>query len=98
MEGYVVAFAVFYERGFSVPSHWFLRSLLQYYGLELHNLTPSVILHIVTFVTLLEAFTGIDPHFDLWNHFLRVRLPTSFASGSHSAGWCGHSCQVWACR
>jgi hypothetical protein len=31
--GYVMACAAFYERGFDVPSHWFLRSLLQYYGL-----------------------------------------------------------------
>jgi hypothetical protein len=28
VEGYVVAFTVFYERGFNVPSHRFLHSLL----------------------------------------------------------------------
>jgi hypothetical protein len=50
-KGYVVAFTVFYERGFNVPSHRFLHLLLQYYGLELHNLTPGI-LHIATFVTL----------------------------------------------
>jgi hypothetical protein len=38
-EGYVVAFMAFYERGFGVPSHQFLSSLLQHYCLELHNLT-----------------------------------------------------------
>jgi hypothetical protein len=27
-EGYVLAFTVFYERGFSVPSHQFLHSLM----------------------------------------------------------------------
>jgi hypothetical protein len=32
--GYVVACAAFYERGFSVPSHQFLRSLLQFYDLK----------------------------------------------------------------
>jgi hypothetical protein len=31
--GYVVAYAAFYERGFDVPSHRFLHSLLQFYGL-----------------------------------------------------------------
>jgi hypothetical protein len=61
----VVAFAAFYERGFGVPSHRFLHSLLQCYILELHHLTPSGILHIVAFVTLCEAYMGIDPHFDL---------------------------------
>jgi hypothetical protein len=40
-EGYMVCFVAFYEREFGMPSHWFLRSLLQYYGLELDHLTPS---------------------------------------------------------
>jgi hypothetical protein len=57
----VVAFVAIYKRGFGVPSHRFLRSLLQYYGLELHNLTPSGILHITAFVTMCEAFMGMDP-------------------------------------
>jgi hypothetical protein len=51
-EGYVVAFLVFYEWAFNVSSHQFLCSLLQYYGLELHNLTSLGILHITTFVTM----------------------------------------------
>jgi hypothetical protein len=45
-EGYVVSFVAFYERGFGTPSHQFLHSLLWYYGLELHSLTPSGVLHI----------------------------------------------------
>jgi hypothetical protein len=39
VEGYVVSFMAFYERGFGVPSHQFLHSPLQHYRLELHNLT-----------------------------------------------------------
>jgi hypothetical protein len=58
-EGYVVALVAFDEQVFDVLSHQFLRSLLQYYGLELHNLTPSRILHITAFMTLCEAFMGI---------------------------------------
>jgi hypothetical protein len=69
-----VACATFYERGFSVPSHPFLYSLLQFYGLELHHLTLSRILHIAAFVTLCEAYMGIEPHFNLWNYFFHVRL------------------------
>jgi hypothetical protein len=26
------------------------------------------------FVTLCESYMGIEPHFDLWNYFLRARL------------------------
>jgi hypothetical protein len=72
--GYVGACTTFYEQRFGVPSHQFLRSLLQFYVLELHHQTPSGILHIVTFMTLCEAFMGIEPHFHLWNYFFRARL------------------------
>jgi hypothetical protein len=64
-EGYVVSFMAFYEWGFSMPLHWFLYSLLQHYDLEVHHLTPSRVLHIVAFVTLCEAYLGIDPELDL---------------------------------
>jgi hypothetical protein len=50
--GYIMACATFYERGFVVPSYQFLRLLLQFYGMELHHLTPLGILHIVAFVNL----------------------------------------------
>jgi hypothetical protein len=67
--GYVVACTVFYERGFDVPPHRILQSLLRSYGLELHHLTPSGILHMATFVTLCEAYIRIEPHFNLWSYF-----------------------------
>jgi hypothetical protein len=65
VQGYVVASVAFYGQGFSAPSHQLLCSLLQHYNLELYNLTLSGILHIVVFVTLCEAYMGIDPHFNL---------------------------------
>ena len=34
-EGYVVSFAHFHERGFAIPTHKFLRGLLDYYKVEL---------------------------------------------------------------
>jgi hypothetical protein len=74
-EGYVVSFMAFYERWFGMPSHYFLCSLLQYYDLELHHLNPSGVLHIAAFITLCEAYLGVDPKFDLWNYFFRVRRP-----------------------
>jgi hypothetical protein len=57
-----------------VNSHRFFHLLLQFYGLELHHLTPSGILHIAAFVTQCEAYMGIEPHFDLWNYFFHVWL------------------------
>jgi CxxC motif-containing protein (DUF1111 family) len=72
--GYIVTCVAFYERGFSVPSHRFLHSRLQFYGLELHHLTPSRIFHIAAFVTMCEAYMGIELHCNLWNYFFRAQL------------------------
>jgi hypothetical protein len=74
VEGYMVSFVAFYERGFGTPSHRFLRLLLQYYGIELPNLTPSGVLHIATFMTLCDAYLGVDPEFNLWNYFFHAQL------------------------
>jgi hypothetical protein len=72
--GYVVECSVFYERGFGAPPHRFLYLLLQFYGFELHHFTPLGNLHIAAFITLCEAYMGIEPHFNLWNYFFRVWL------------------------
>jgi hypothetical protein len=72
-ERYVVSFVAFYERGFGTPLHRFLHSLLRYYGLRLHHLTPSGVLHIAALMTLGEAYLGIDPELDLWKYFFRVQ-------------------------
>jgi hypothetical protein len=71
---YVMACAAFYEWGFGAPSHRLLCSLLLFFSLELHHLTTSGILHMVAFVTLCEAYMGVEPHFNLWNYFFRTRL------------------------
>jgi hypothetical protein len=75
VEVYVASFMAFYERGFGMPPQPFLRSLLLYYGLKLHHLTPSRVLYIAVFVTLCEAHLGVDPDLDLWKYFFRVRHP-----------------------
>jgi hypothetical protein len=62
----------FYERGFSIPPHRFLCSLLWHFDLELHHLTPFGVLHIAAFVTLCEGYLGIDPELDLWKYFFHV--------------------------
>jgi hypothetical protein len=37
-------------------------------------LTPLEILYIAAFVTLCEAYMGIEPHFNLWNYFFHMQL------------------------
>jgi hypothetical protein len=61
VRGYVVACVAFYEQGFGAPLHQFLRSLMLSYGLG--------ILHMMAFMTLCEAFIGIESHFNLWSYF-----------------------------
>jgi hypothetical protein len=47
-------------------------SLLWSDNMELHHLTPLGILHMVAFLTLCEAYIGMEPHFNLWNYFFRA--------------------------
>jgi hypothetical protein len=35
-------------------------------------LAPSGILHMAAFVTLCEAYMGIEPYFNLWNYFFHT--------------------------
>jgi hypothetical protein len=72
VKGYVIVCAAFYEWGFGVTSHLCLHYQLWSYGLELHHLTPSRILHMVAFVTLCEAYIGIETPLNLCNHFFRL--------------------------
>ena len=57
-----VCFQAFFDRGFALQIHHFIRGLLYSYRLQMHNLTPNGILHIACFITLCEAFLGIYPH------------------------------------
>jgi hypothetical protein len=68
-------YVVFYEQGFDMPLHQFLRSPLWYYDLELHHLTPSGVLHIAAFVTLCVSYLGINFELDLWKYLFRVWCP-----------------------
>jgi hypothetical protein len=72
--GYVVSFIPFHERGFGVPASRFMRALLHYYGVELHNFNPNSIAQAAIFAAVYEGFLGIDPHWDLWTHLFFVEL------------------------
>jgi hypothetical protein len=70
--GFRVMFLAFLLRGFSLPVHEFLRGLLFVYGVQLYQLMPNSLLHIACFITLCEAFLGIDPHWILWKYLFRL--------------------------
>jgi hypothetical protein len=54
--------------------------------LELQQLTPLGILHMASFMTLCEAYTGIEHHFDLWSYFFRARLQKGLDSKMAALG------------
>jgi hypothetical protein len=56
--GYVVSFIPFHERGFGVPASCFMRALLHYYGVELHNFNPNSIAQVTIFMAVCEGFFG----------------------------------------
>ncbi|KAK1610431.1 hypothetical protein QYE76_034104 [Lolium multiflorum] len=72
-KGFTVMFVAFLFRGLSLPAHEFLRSLLFFYGIQLWQLTPNSILHLSIFITVCEAFLGIDPHWGLWRKIFYVK-------------------------
>jgi hypothetical protein len=86
VEGIIVVCAAIYERRFGLSSHQFLISLLWSYCLELHHLTPLGILHIAAFITLCEAYIGIEPPLNLRNHFFEARLWYDLGTGAASLG------------
>jgi hypothetical protein len=54
-----------------LPMNFFV-GLCFFYGVQLHQLTQNSLLHIACFITLCEAFLGIDPHWILWKYLFRL--------------------------
>ena len=53
---------MFHKRRFEVLAHQFLRALLHYYEIELHNLGPNSIMQAAMFVALCDGYLGIEVH------------------------------------
>ena len=54
------------SRGFSLPPSAFMIEILDHYGPELHNITPSSLLYISGFVALFEGYLGLAPRLDFF--------------------------------
>jgi hypothetical protein len=78
--GYVLSFVSFHERGFGVPASHFMRAILHFYEVELHNLSPNSIAQAAIFSVVCEGFLGIDPHWDLCTHLFSAE-PFALATG-----------------
>jgi hypothetical protein len=72
LEGYVVSFMAFHERGLKMPPSCFMRALLHYYKVEMHHLAPNFILQAAIFVAVYEGYLGMEPHWNLWLHLFKA--------------------------
>jgi hypothetical protein len=63
--GYVVCFVAFHDRGFGIPASRFMRTLVHYYGVELHNFNPNSIAKVTVFGAVCEGYLGTSPHWNL---------------------------------
>ena len=80
-------FRDFVERDLAIPMPEFFHALLQFWGIQLHHLTPQSILHLFIFTHFCEAFLGILTHFYLFQHFF-VLEPVPHATKPHVVGGC----------
>ena len=53
--------------------YWILRGLLDEWGLELQHLNPTGVLHIAGFITVYEAFFGMEPYVDSFRRIFTGR-------------------------
>lgn len=64
-----VCFMPFLLRCLGFPIHPSLRGSLEFYGIQLHHLTPGSILYVAGYVALCEMFLGCEAHFELWRKY-----------------------------
>ena len=57
-------------------------SIMYYYGIDFHDLSPNTFLNISTFIIVREAFLRISPHFGLWMEIFNVK--PKVVSGEHA--------------
>jgi len=79
--GYVVCFLSFLDRGFGIPAGRFIRALVHYYEVELHNFNPNSIIQAVVFATVCEGYLGIHPHWYLWLHLFKAEMSSRNEGG-----------------
>ncbi|KAE8784582.1 hypothetical protein D1007_41818 [Hordeum vulgare] len=90
-DGEVVVFAEHFARGLGLPTSRFCSRFLTHYGMQLHHLSPNVVLQLAAFITLCEGFLGIEPCLDLWRRlfFFKQSSVTNKATDEKQMSPCG---------
>jgi hypothetical protein len=79
--GYVVCFLSFLDRGFGMQAGRFIRALVHYYGVELHNFNSNSIMQAVVFVMVCKGYLEIPPHWYLLLHLLKAEMTSRNEGG-----------------
>jgi hypothetical protein len=75
-DGELVVLASHCLRGMSLPLSVFFLSVLQFYGLQPHNIAPNSILVLAGFQALCEGYLGIDASLELFQYCFLCRRQT----------------------
>jgi hypothetical protein len=60
--GYVVYFLAFLDWRFGILASRFMRTLVHYYRVELHNFNPNSVVQAAVFATMCEGYLGVPLH------------------------------------
>ena len=78
--GYLVCFLSFLDRGFGILACRFMRALVHYYDVELHNFNLNSIMQAAVFATVCEGYRGSPTHLYFWLHLFKAEM------SSHNEG------------
>ena len=68
-----MVFLTHFEYGFGLPASTFVRTFLEFFGLQPHHLGAGDIVQLSGFVTLCEGYLGVEPTIDLWARFFSLK-------------------------
>jgi hypothetical protein len=83
-----VVFWSHFFRGFGLPASGFLRSFLDFYGVQPHHLTPNTVVLLSAFVTLCESYLDTLPTLELWGELFYLKLGTVAKNEAAKCGAC----------
>jgi hypothetical protein len=69
------SFSMPVDPSFSMPVDGYVVIFVAFYEWGFGAPSHRFLLHIAAFMTLCEAYVGIDPELGMWNYFFRVQSP-----------------------
>jgi hypothetical protein len=71
----LMSYHVLEDPAFPAPTDEYMVKFVVFYEWGFDAPSHRFLLHIATFVSLYEAYMGVDPEFNMWTYFFHVRRP-----------------------